>query len=94
MADNTADMIMKGRWNPGVRPFEARTHGTRNANAKPTEASVVEMRKRAVAGERYQDLAVAYGISESRANAIVNGKGWRHVWPYVDSGRTYKNRGQ
>lgn len=85
---------MKGRGRAGAQPFEARTHGTRNAHAKLTEASVVELRKRAAAGERYQHLAVAYGISESRANAIINGNGWRHVWPYDAGGRTYKNLGQ
>lgn len=81
-ADNTADMIAKGRGSAGARPWESRTHGTRNANAKLTEELVVELRKRAAGGERFQDLAVDYGISESRANAIINGTGWRHVWPF------------
>lgn len=90
-------MMAKGRGKTGARPFESRTHGTRNAHAKLTEAQVVDMRRRALAGERYQDLAVAFGVSESRANAIIIGNGWRHVWPYgdgQDGGRAYKKRGQ
>lgn len=81
-ADNTADMMAKGRGTAGAQPFRSRTHGTRNAHAKLTEELVVEMRQRAQAGERYQVLAAEYGISESRANAIIIGNGWRHVWPY------------
>jgi hypothetical protein len=78
-------MIAKGRQKFNTDPaWESRTHGTRNAHAKLTEESVVEMRRRAVAGEHYTTLAPEYGISVSRANAIIIGNGWRHVWPYVD----------
>jgi hypothetical protein len=42
------------------------------------------MRKRALAGEHYTVLAEAFGISPSRANAIIIGNGWRHIWPYFD----------
>lgn len=84
-ADNSADMISKGRgrFNDG-RTANSFTQGTRNARAKLTEAQVVEIRKRAVAGEHYIALAVEFGISESRANAIVIGNGWRHIWPYFE----------
>lgn len=84
-ADNTADMMAKGRarFNEGRAP-ESLTHGERNGIAKLTESVVVEMRKRAAAGEHYIVLAEAYGISRSRANAIILGNGWRHVWPFFD----------
>jgi hypothetical protein len=80
--DNTQDMVQKGRGKAGAQPFGSRTHGTRNAHAKLNEAQVVEMRQRAAGGEHYRDLAVEYGISATRCNGIINGQGWRHVWPF------------
>ena len=84
--DNTQDMMAKGRGKSGAQPWESRTHGERNAHAKLTARQVVEMRKRAMAGERYQDLAEAYGISVSNANTVIIGNSWRHVWPFNPDG--------
>jgi hypothetical protein len=82
-AENTADMISKGRARFGEpRKFSTYTHGTRNGNAKLTEDQVEEMRRRAIAGEHYTDLAVTFGVSATVANHIVLGNSWRHVWPF------------
>lgn len=84
--DNTQDMIDKGRGRAGAQPWNSRTLGERNAHAKLTASQVVEMRKRAAAGEHYRDLADAYGISVSNANTIIIGNSWRHVWPFNPDG--------
>jgi len=83
-ADNTADMIGKGRdrFEPGVEALRAFHVGTDNPQAKMTEERVIELRQRAAAGEHFRDLAPEFGISASRANAIILGNAWRHVWPY------------
>lgn len=81
-ADNTEDMITKGRGNNGARPYESRTHGTRNAQARINEEQAVAIRKRVLAGERQKDLASEYRLSVQAVNAIVKGRSWRHVWPY------------
>lgn len=90
-ADNTADMMAKGRQRSSDNP-EHFTKGSRNGTAKLTEQSVVEMRQRAQRGEHYADLAGAFGVTPSRANAIILGNGWRHVWPYNEERATRPKR--
>lgn len=84
-ADNTADMITKGRdrFNEDRGPASF-TQGERNGQAKLTADRVIALRCRALAGEHYVPLAREFGISESRANAIIIGNGWRHIWPYFE----------
>lgn len=81
--DNSADMMQKGRHRVSRNP-EHFTKGSRNGRAKLAEEQVVELRKRAIAGEHYSTLAAAYGITPSRANGIILGNGWRHIWPYFE----------
>lgn len=67
-ADNTADMIAKGR---GAR-------GSRRPNAVLTEADVVEVKRRARAGERPWHIAKDYA-SRSAVVSVLSGRTWRHV---------------
>lgn len=78
-ADNSADMVAKGRGRAGAQPWEFRTHGTRNARAKLTEAQVVEMRRRHSLGEKARTVGPEFGISVSAAFGILAGRSWRHV---------------
>lgn len=82
-ADNTADMMGKGR-NRLNTDSDSFTKGTRNARAKLTNEQVVEIRQRALAGEHYTAVAEAFGISPTHACGIINGRSWRHIWPYFE----------
>jgi hypothetical protein len=65
-----ADMIAKAR----------ESHGEEHHNAKLTESDVREIRRRrAMCGEKYQDIGEEFGISRTQASAIVRGLWWRHV---------------
>jgi plasmid maintenance system antidote protein VapI len=62
-------MKRKGRWRKGG------ASGERNGHAKLTQMIADEIRT--VAGSRSQgELARAYGVSQSRISAIVNGKAY------------------
>lgn len=66
-ADNAQDKMRKGR----------ATWGARSATAKLTEAAVLEMRRRARAGETTANLARAYGVTKSVARKAILGLTWR-----------------
>jgi len=68
-ADNSQDMIAKGR---GLV-------GERNGHAKLTAEQVVDIRRRRAAGERRKDLAAEFGVSGAAITRVANGEGWRHV---------------
>jgi hypothetical protein len=68
-ADNVADMHDRGRGNIG----------SVNGQAKLTEPLVVEIRRRAGAGEVQKRLAAEYGVSQMTISAVVNRVTWRHV---------------
>ena len=53
--------------------------GSRHGNSKLTEEQVLEIRRRCAAGERYEDVAVDYGVTSSNVWCIVVRKTWRHV---------------
>jgi hypothetical protein len=86
-ADNTMDMISKGRQNfaDGLRALRSFQTGSGNPQAKMTEEKVIELRRRAADGEHYAELAVAFSIAASTANAIILGNSWKHVWPYGET---------
>lgn len=69
VADNSRDMVAKGR----------SPRGERSGLAKLTEANVVEIRRRRRDGEAQQRIADDYGIHQSNVAYIVNRKTWRHV---------------
>lgn len=85
-ADNTADMMAKGRHNPAVGDRSgARKHpervarGERGGLARLTQAQVVDMREAYAAGARIAQLRREYGVAFSTAHQVVHGKTWRHV---------------
>lgn len=68
-ADNSADMVRKGR---SVR-------GERVKGAKLDAAAVLEIRKRLSAGQNQYDLAQAFGVTQSNISMIGKKQTWRHV---------------
>lgn len=54
-------------------------HGSRSPSAKLTEDSVLEIRFRFAAGESQTVLAEEFGISDSQASHVVNGRAWKRV---------------
>jgi len=75
MADNTRDMIEKGRAN-----FAARSNpGERNGRAKLSASNVLEIRRRKMAGEPGPAIAASFHISNTTLYDIVN----RHTWKGV-----------
>ncbi|HWM48538.1 MAG TPA: HNH endonuclease [Xanthobacteraceae bacterium] len=78
-ADNTRDMIAKGR-KALVRPStNGGLCGERIGSAKLTADKVRDIRRRARAGETSGQLGVAFGVDSSTIRQIVRGEIWRHV---------------
>lgn len=71
--ENFNDMRRKGRARGGSLP------GQRNRNSKLTEAQVSQIRTRYANGELQQQLADAYGVSQTAISYIVTQGGWKHV---------------
>lgn len=68
-AENVADMVSKNR----------QSRGTGKKSARLTEATVLEMRDRAAAGEALADLAAHYEVSPALTTMVVRGQRWAHV---------------
>lgn len=68
-ADNSADMVARGR----------SPRGSRSGASKLTERQVAEIRARHATGELHRVLAADYGVTRPTITDIVNGKTWRHV---------------
>ncbi len=74
-ADNSADMMKKGRHPGGT------ARGERNGSAKLTGAIVHAIRVRYAAGEATQTaLAREYGVSQPVVSSIVRQKVWIGLW--------------
>lgn len=63
---------------------DARNHGTwisgeRNGQAKLTERQVLEIKKRALAGESRRALGKEFGVNQSLVGAIKLGKRWSYL---------------
>lgn len=71
-ADNTADMIRKGRMRTG------RIRGEKQPRAKLTEADVRSIRAE-LGRASMKVIASRYGVSTSLIGAIATGKNWAHV---------------
>ena len=68
--ENLADMARKGR----------STYGTKNAQAKSTEATIVAMRNAyAFRGKTIDQLAMRYKKPRSTVHAIVSGLTWKRL---------------
>lgn len=73
-ADNTADMIAKGRRvEPSVRV------GIAHHKAKFTEEQVRNIRVRHSAGETFATISQDFGVNQSTISRIVYRKSWKHV---------------
>jgi len=68
-ADNKADCVAKDR----------HSRGSRNGQAKITEAQVAELRRLRGEGWKFKNLAARFGISPTTAINIYNRKLWKHV---------------
>jgi hypothetical protein len=71
LADNNADMRMKGR--------NSAPRGERSPSAKLTEESVRAIRDAHAAGALFYELAQVYGVSAPTISAVVNRTWWKHV---------------
>jgi hypothetical protein len=70
-ADNSADMVRKGRHRVGVRHF-----GVANKAAKATVATVDQIRSLSADGWSSRRIAALVGMSASQVLNIANGKHW------------------
>jgi hypothetical protein len=74
-SDNMQDMAAKGRHGGYVPHVRGEAHGM----VKLNEVAVVEIRRRAAAGETHDELARAHGVSRRLVGRIVNRDRWGHV---------------
>jgi len=75
-ADNTADMIRKGRGNNGKHY----NLGEQSGMAKLTDEKVLSIRKEYKQGKTsHRKLAVKYNVDSSTIHAVINRETWRHV---------------
>lgn len=69
--DNMRDMAERGR--------NRQPKGIRNAKSKLSDADVIEIRRRAAAGETNKAIAKDYGIAPSQISRIHTRKTWGHL---------------
>lgn len=69
--DNMRDMYAKNRRRAAV--------GTEKSQAKLTEESVIEIRRRYSRGETQTALGKEYGVSQVAISVAVLRKGWKHI---------------
>ena len=72
-ADNSADMVAKGRSGVGRRPSVA---GERNPRAKLTRAQVDQIRHRRASGESATSLGRAFGVTGGAIWFVCGGGRW------------------
>lgn len=77
-ADNTHDMIAKGR-RVQARSTERRMRGDNHYAARLTSDDVIEIVRRLAAGEKQNVLATEFGVLKTTINAIVAGRNWNSV---------------
>lgn len=75
-ADNTADMLAKGR---GVVGRPSMVAGERHVLAKLTESAVREIRVRHANGAAISALAREYSVSRATVRSALSGTTWKHV---------------
>lgn len=83
-AENSRDMVRKGRHETGERHFSKRhpsrvLRGSSIGDSKLNDGAVREIRKRAASGERQRALAREFGVHESAISKIVLRQAWAHV---------------
>jgi hypothetical protein len=70
-ADNSADMVAKGRTNPA--------RGDRHGSARIGATDVLVIRQRHQAGDPLRDIAADYGLSISYTSAVATGRRWASI---------------
>lgn len=79
-AENNAEMVSRGRHVPGGTYGDGHyVRGTTHHAARLTPTRVREIRHDRLAGMSYAALGRKYGINQSAAWKVCNGKLWRHV---------------
>jgi len=68
-ADNSADMVAKGR----------SAIGSRQGSAKLTETAIPEIKRRILVGEMDHTIGKDFGVCAGTINHIRHGRSWRHV---------------
>lgn len=69
MADDTQDMVAKGR----------SSKGSKHHNTQFTNTQVRRIRKQSARGETQMALAEQYDVAQSTIHCIVNRKTWAHI---------------
>lgn len=77
-ADNTADMIRKGR-KSNAPHLETRRRGSSHPQSRITEQEVRELRREWLDGETTGYLSAKYGLTTSAAHRAAIGRTWSHV---------------
>lgn len=70
---NSKDMVDRGRWRGGD------SSGSKNGNAKLTEADIVEIRKLIAAGYNNKQIAKTFGVTHQMISKIRLGHFWKKV---------------
>lgn len=70
-ADNTADMMAKGRFTP--------RYGALNGWARFTDGDIIDIRESFAAGENQTSIARRFGTAPAVISKIVRGEAWGHV---------------
>lgn len=70
-AENCADKARHGT--------QIHTRGELSGNARLTAQDVLDIRRRAAAGERQIDIAAHYKISRSHTCSLIKGTFWKHL---------------
>jgi len=83
-ADNTADMVAKGRSTTGMRNGlvkhpERAARGSAHGSAKLNEDTVREIRAARAAGESLSELSHHFEISPTTIIDVAKRKTWKHV---------------
>lgn len=83
-AQNSADMVAKGRQATGLRTGrytkpERTARGSRNGQAKLTEADVVEIKRMLRDGLGICQIAPKFGVNSGAIWFIQHGRSWKHV---------------
>lgn len=67
------------RWLPGPENVARSIRGSKNRMAKLQDADVLDIRRRAKAGELQKCLATEFGMSKQQISGIVRRRFWRHL---------------
>jgi hypothetical protein len=80
-AENTHDMVAKGRNARGVAITARRTHhrGEANAMARLSTESVLAIRAALARGEAQRSIAARHAVSQRLVWGILHGRAWAHL---------------